>query len=205
MAELWEQLITSLGSALVGGFIAGYFTLKATSRAIQREKEKLTEQERQTELGLLQALHDEIDILWGRYNSGDGLGVRLEALQENQPLLVYYPVAEDYFAVYRGNTFLISRIRNNNLRRLIVAVYTRAMSMIDSVRMNNELVGKHEYWSRIFQHSGQENDRQNAIQFFQSCVAYAKAMKITHTELKKDVTALLRQLNEQGVINERQN
>jgi hypothetical protein len=178
-----SPLISSLLGALVGGFIAGYFSLVAMRRTFKQEKEKAKEQDQKVEFGLLQALHDEMDILWERYNAT--MGAQLEALQDNQALLFYYPVGQDYFPVYRGNTFLISRIRNNDLRRLIVCVYTKANGMVDSFRMNNELVGKHDYWNSIFQNSKQEKDRQTAIQFYQRCVDYSKKLKSSHLDLKK--------------------
>ncbi len=195
-----SPLVSSLLGALVGGFIAGYFSIKATRQSFKEEKRKAKEQDSKLEFGLLQALHDEIDIVWERYSAT--MGAQLESVQDNQALLMYYPIGQDYFPVYRGNTFFISRIRNNDVRRLIVAVYTKAMGMVDSFRMNNELVGKNEYWDSIFKNSGQEKDKQMAIQFYQRCIVYTQKMKSSHLELKKDVTQLLREFNKLGVLNE---
>lgn len=169
MTPFCEQLITGLASATVGGFIGGYCALKATANTIKHERQKIQDQEKRIEFGFLQAIHDEVDILWSRYTSNNGIGVQLEALQPNQPMLVYFPIAQDYFPVYRGNTSLIGQIRDNELRRLIVAVYTKAAGMIDNVRMNNELVGKQEYWHMIFQQSGQNHASQMATQFLNRC------------------------------------
>lgn len=184
-----EQLISNLLSALVGGFIAGYFSLRAVQKSIDREKEKMHEDDRKMEFGLLQAIHDEIDIVWESYATSTA--PQLESLGDGKPFLFTYPIGQDYFPVYKGNTAVISRIKDNDLRRQIVSVYTQASGLIDSFRMNNELVRRFE------------TDKANAAVHFQGCVVYAKSLKAAHLRLKGDVTKLLRELNKKGVISEK--
>ena len=107
---------------------------------------------------------------------------------------------QDYFPVYRGNTILISRIKDNDLRRRVVSVYTMASSMVDSVRMNNDLVAKFERWQQVFAETKNSVYQQRAADYLNRCVAYAKTMKEMHTELKEEVADLLRLLQKRGVL-----
>ena len=81
-------------------------------------------------LGILQAIHDEIETLWDNYM--DGIGHHTEALADGQPLNIYYPVTQEYFTVYNTNAFFIGRIRDHDLRKLIVSTYSKARGLIDS-------------------------------------------------------------------------
>jgi len=195
------EIITSLVSAIIGGFIAGYFSLKATKQMITHENEKSHDEEERIEHGLLQALHDEIDIIWDRYSSM--MAPKPESLPDSDPLLVYFPIHQDYFPVYRGNTSLVGRIRDNDMRRAIVGVYTKAAAMIDSFKMNNKLVAKYEYLHASFLSSKKEEDRQMLLVHLTALVAYANALKTSHFELKKDVTGLLHYFNKVSVISEK--
>lgn len=200
-----EQIITlasSFGSAIIGGFIAGYFAIKATKQSFKNQKAQEESAEERIAFGLLQAIFDEIDTLWERYSST--MGCSIDSLKENEALLTFYPISSDYFPVYRGNTVLISRIKSNDLRKAIVSTYTKATGMIDSFRMNNELVGKVEYWNQLHQQTREESHLQIAQANYQRCVTYAKQIKESHRDLKDEVSKLLRLLHKQGVLTEKQ-
>lgn len=98
--------------------------------------------------GFLQAIHDEIETLWEIYEAD--MGVQLEALHDGNPLLVYYPVMQEYFTVYNTNGFLIGHVEDPDLRKLIIQVYSKARGLIDSYKMNNDMVGKLEYWANLY-------------------------------------------------------
>ncbi len=198
--EIWESLLSGLIGAIVGGGIAGYFSLSATNKAHTQAKNLEDRKSRELMDGLLQGLHDEIETLWDSYI--EGIGVQLEALPENQPLLMYYPVTQEYFTIYVGNAFLIGRIRDIELRKKIVFTYSKARGLIDSYRLNNELVQKFEHWDSMFKQTGQEVYKQHARDYFSRLIEYAKQLKKSHSELKVVKTETLRILQKRGVLSE---
>ncbi|MFH2144590.1 MAG: hypothetical protein ABII75_00985 [Candidatus Omnitrophota bacterium] len=124
----------------LGAFIGSCITLIATiishhlqcSAQQQREKKEIE--------GFLQAIHDEIETLWKVYM--EGMGNLLEATPINSPLPYYYPLTQEYFTIYVNNTSFVSKIEDIVLRKNIVETYVQAKGVIDSYKMNHELVYK---------------------------------------------------------------
>lgn len=151
----------------------------------------------------MQAIHDELETVYERYQ--ETMGARLESLCENEPLNFYYPLVSDFFSVYNGNTFLIGRINDNDLRKQIIKTYTLSKGMADSFRLNNDLVHKFEYTNKLYDETKQEVHKQHAIAHYNSLVSYASTLKQGHVVLKHEITALLRTLRKNGVLSELKN
>lgn len=194
----WISIIAAILGSILGGGITGYFTLRGVKQAHQNDLEKQKKDRETIVRGLLQSLHDEIETLWETYMKG--IGVKLEALDDNQPFLLYYPVTQEYFTVYTGNSFLIGQIDNNDLRKAIITSYTYARGLIDSYRFNNDLLQKYEYWSFLFQESKNPQHAANKDAYSDSLIKYAKDLKESHGELKEDVNNVLRMFRKQGVL-----
>ena len=197
----WATFGSAIAGAVVGGAIAGYFALRSTDKNYKNQLKQGRENEEKLIKGLLQAIHDEIETVVERYQ--ETMGARLESLKEGEPLLVYYPLVSDFFTVYNGNSFLIGRIPDNDLRKQIIKTYTLAKGMIDSFRMNNDLNQKFEYWHQVFQESKNEVHQQKATAHYGALVEYAKSLKNTHQQIKLESSQLLRSLRKYGVLSEK--
>lgn len=66
----------------------------------------------------------------------------------------YYPLTQDYFTTYQSNAHLIGEIENDDLRNLIIEMYSEAKGVVDSYRYNNHIVGQHEQWAWTAAESG---------------------------------------------------
>lgn len=197
--------LASFGSgivgAVVGGITAGYFALRSAKQNHDNQLKIIRENEEKLIKGLLQAIHDEIETIFERYQ--ETMGSRLESLADGQPLLFYYPLVSDFFTVYNGNSFLLGRIQDNDLRKQIIKTYSLGKAIVDSFRMNNDLIQKFEYWDQIFQESKNEVHKQKALAMFASLIQYAKGLKTTHQQLKEESSQLLRSLRKHGVLSEK--
>lgn len=198
---VWESFGAAIAGAVVGGAITGFFALRAAKQ--EHRNNILLQQQKEKEViaGLLQAIHDEVETIWDRYQ--EGMGVHLEALPENQPLLMYYPVVQDYFTVYNSNAFLIGHIEDHDLRKEIVSLYTMAKGLVDSYRLNNDLVQKFEYWDVLFQESQKDVHKNKAVAHYGSLTSYAKTIRKQHDLLKDKVSRLLRTIRKSGVMMEK--
>ena len=173
-------------------------TLAATYLSHRLQVSQQNEKDAQILIGFLQAIHDEIETLWDAYM--DGIGHQLEALADGQPLDMFWPVAQDYFTVYSTSAFFIGRIREHDLRKLIVSTYSKARGLIDSYRLNNDLVQKHSHAFWIYQETKNDVHQAKAVGHYNALVQYASKLKKSHTEMKKLVSELLRALRKQGVL-----
>lgn len=187
-------------ASVIGGLIAGFFSLFATKIAFNNQKNQSEKNEKIIINSLLQAIHDELETVYERYQ--ETMGARLESLRENEPLNFYYPLVSDFFSVYNGNTFLIGRINNNDLRKQIIKTYTLSKGMVDSFRLNNDLVHKFEYANKLHDETKQEVHKQHAFAHYNSLIAYAITLKQGHNALKHEVSNLLRTLRKNGVLSE---
>lgn len=196
----WSIFGSAITGAVLGGLITGYFALKTTKKAHENQLEQVTQNEKKLIQGLLQAIHDEVETVFERYQ--ENMGAKLESLKDGEALLLYYPLVSDFFTVYNGNSFLIGRIPDNDLRKQIIKTYTMAKGMVDSYRMNNDLNQKFEHWHQVFQESKNEIHQQKAAAQFGALVEYAKTLKKNHQEVKTEIAQLLRTLRKYGVLSE---
>ncbi|MCG6411112.1 hypothetical protein K6U17_18045 [Vibrio fluvialis] len=192
--------VSAICGAIIGAIIAGYFTIKATQKSFDNQKNHAEENEEKLIKGVLQAIHDEMETVFERYQ--ETMGSRVEALEKGHALTFYYPLVSDFFSVYTGNSFLIGRIPSNDLRKQIIKTYTLAKGMIDTFRLNNDLVGKYEFSEKLFAESNLEVHKQQAIAHYHGLLSYTENIKDSHKELKQEVTTLLRMLRKNGVLNE---
>lgn len=201
--DYWSSFVPAIAGAVIGGFLTGWFSIRATNKAHKNQSLQEDKNERKIISGLLQAIHDELETVFDRYQ--ETIGSKLESLEENGALAFYYPLVSDFFTVYNGNSFLIGRIPNNDLRKQIVKTYTLNKGMVDSFRLNNDLVAKLEFSEKLYQESNNEVHKQQAIAHYNSLVVYAKILKEEHKSLKQEVSLLLRELRKNGVLNEKDN
>lgn len=196
----WSSFGSAIIGAIVGGLITGYFALVTTKRAFKNQRALASESESKLIRGLLQAIHDEIETIYDRYQ--ETMGSRLESLVDGAGLNFYYPVFSDFFTVYNGNSFLIGRIPDNDLRKQIIKTYTLSKGMVDSFRLNNDLVQKFEHSNMVFSETKQQIHQQQATAHYQALVGYAKTLKQQHDVLKKEIQNLLRELRKHWVLSE---
>lgn len=201
-AVLLAAAIGVIGS-IIGGAIGGWFSLRSTDKAHRQQRERESDSRKAIVYGFLQAVHDEVETLWETYSAS--AGNQVEALGENLPLSISYPVTHDYFTVYNSNAFLLGQISDADLRKMIVVTYTKAKGLIDSYRMNNQLLQQYEYWHYLHQETQHAIHLGNAQAHWATLTKYANAMKRQHQEVKVNVTALLRTLRKVGVLSNNSN
>lgn len=197
----WSIFGSAITGAIIGGLLTGYFALKTTKKAHENQLEQVNQNEKKLIQGLLQAIHDEVETVFERYQ--ENMGAKLESLKDGEALLLYYPLVSDFFTVYNGNSFLLGRIPDNDLRKQIIKTYTLAKGMVDSYRLNNDLNQKFEHWHQVFQESKNEIHQQKAAAQFGALVEYAKTLKTNHQEVKTEIAQLLRSLRKYGVLSEK--
>ena len=189
-----DALLSSGAGALIGSAL----TLAGVFLAHKLDKNESAKKDAEHILGLLQAIHDEIETLWESYSAT--AGAHVEALREGNAVLIFWPITQDYFTIYNTNASFIGKIKNHDLRKQIVATYSKSRGLIDSYCMNNDLLQKWEHADLLFQETQNQIHKNHEQARFQSLVQYGASLKKGHLELKTMVSELLRRLRKEGVL-----
>ena len=196
----WESLLSGLIGAVIGGGITGIVTWWSVRETESNNKDAKDKSDKEIIKGLLQALHDELETIYERYQ--ESMGSHLEAMQTGTALLLYYPIINDFFTVYNSNAFLIGRIDDNDLRKSLVRTYVLSKGLVDSFRMNNEMISRYEHWDLLAAETNKDIHKQVAHAHHEGLINYAAQLKSIHMQAKNSYTELMRRLHKRGVLHE---
>jgi hypothetical protein len=181
----WEVVIPGL----MAGLITGACMWAALVIQHKHERDMHAQKEEAQVSAFIHAVIVEVETLWEAYY--EGAGKRLEALEKGKAFMYYYPISQDYFTVYNGNSFLVGKITHPRLRRSIVETYTKARGVIDGFTLNNDMVQK---WNHL---DLMRQDSQNPMLIHmmwmqeQSLVHHAVKLREIHRQTKESLEHLL--------------
>ncbi len=198
MMDVWINVFAALVSAIIGGAIAGVFSLRAVDKTYEESAKAEDARQKAQVRAFLQAIHDEIETVWEHYQVV--MGALIELLPDGQPLNFYFPISQEYFTIFNNSASMLGQVDDADLRRLIVQVYIKSKGLLDSYRFNNNIVGHHEQAVLLFNQTQNQAYDQQAQFDWARMIDYAKKMKTSHAELKILVSQLLRRLKQMGVI-----
>ncbi len=145
-------LAASVISAIIGGLITGSFMIWQAKREFKNRQDLINQEDKKTENAVLQALKVEIETIRNRYN--DNIKPELEKLLEpdysnyfsdikeyqndchyfyNRLLYYRFLISQDYFSIYNGNSAFIGKIKDNELQKEIVSVYTNIKGFLEII------------------------------------------------------------------------
>jgi len=119
--------IVSLLAAIIGGWIAGKYALRAQKQAAEDQRQRDVEAERRTINSTLQAIGTELTVL-----KTDFLD-RLQQVYDGRErgFQIRGPLSRNYFAVFQSNAAMLGKIDDKDLREKIIRVYGSAKSLFD--------------------------------------------------------------------------
>ncbi|MDA8273557.1 MAG: hypothetical protein M0Z72_07490 [Deltaproteobacteria bacterium] len=155
--------ILTLIGAVLGVCLANYSNSKAENNRIKMETK-----------AFLQAISTELNILWKVYEEEKGsIGKFLENNARFQEFIEIIIPSDIYFIIYRSNADSLGKIKNDELRKLIVSVYLRINEMCNSYKAYNNLP-----------HLLQPNITSEQLEYYQK--PYLEKLKNSHSDLKKE-------------------
>jgi hypothetical protein len=129
--EILLTCLVSLLAAIVGGWIAGRYALRAQKQAAEDQLKRDIEAERRTINSVLQAIGTELSVL-----KADFLD-RLQQVYDGREdvhergFQIRGPLSRNYFAVFESNAAMLGKIGDKDLRAKIIRVYGSAKSLFD--------------------------------------------------------------------------
>lgn len=198
--DLWSLIVGALLTAF--GVFLNYHSHARREKA--KRKEILN--------AALQAIHDELQIVWEQYQQGTGN--RLEKLKDGQPLSTFTLGSQNYFTVYEQNASLIGQIQDAAIRKSIVTTYTGAKMLLDCYAKHNILTRntyalRYEFLEKM--HTSNFGDKfkgEKAVKKLEAAVEdlvqHTEILKPLHYDLKEKINETLRLLkNTPGVVTTR--
>ncbi len=173
--DIWNE---GFVGAIFGAVIGGGASLLGTWLTLRSQRMQAADDAKSLIRATLQAIHVEARTVHRLY--GLTMAVRIEQLAEGQPLQIYYPIAEDYFTVFRENANHIGHVPNVELRTAIIECYALTKSLIDTYRFNNELVGNHEAAHLEFMRNPTEANGLELQQRAEAMVMYTDSIRGSH-------------------------
>jgi hypothetical protein len=127
-----SDFITSLVGALVGGAVAlvGVFW----ADWLQRRRDRAEEQN--TVRAFLQAILTELETCWDRAKKTSNPA--LESLPPGKAFETEVFIKTDFFTVYHNNSHYFGQVRDNDLRKQIVATITTYKALVETYNVNTQ-------------------------------------------------------------------
>lgn len=194
----WETLLETAVATAVGAVVGSSFTLLGVLWSHRLSQAKaLSELESQNH-SMLQAFHDEIETLWENYM--DTMGSCADSTPDGVAIEYYWPITQDYFTVYNQNASRLGLIKDHDLRKLVVATYASSKGLVDTYKLNNELLHRSEQAEWLAIQTKDPVDQQRAVAQKRVLTEYAAQVKKGHNSVKQKVQNLLRELRKSGVL-----
>lgn len=182
------NFVASLIGALVGGAMAlvGVFW----ADWLQRRRDRAEEQK--TLRGFLQAILTELETCWNRAESTSNPA--LENLPAGKAFEVEVFINTDFFTVYHNNSHYVGQVRDNALRKQIVATITTYKALVETYNVNtsfflqwqdtknSEFVTRDEELKRYY---GRKAEYE-----YQLLCGWAAALRRDHFQLKQQIETL---------------
>ena len=135
-----------LPPGVISGLIVGVFAILGVflTHTVQNRRDK--KRQREIIQGVLQAVYDELSILYMHFNSPivESSWKRFKYEEEERKFFdSVLPVSQDHLITYRSNANLIGQIKDPDLRRKIVQTYMILQVLLESYIINNKLLNQY--------------------------------------------------------------
>ena len=176
--------------ALVSAFIGGGMALAGVRYTHRLDLDKQKRDEQQALQNLYRTVMVEFSAFWQWYQEGPGRA--LESLEEGEPLIAHVAVTREYFSVYKGNSVLIGRIPDEELREILVKTYIQIQALMDAYQLYGDFLERHQE-CRGAPAAGMTDNEANKLRARTGsliAVGYSAALKQKHDIVKESLRRL---------------
>jgi hypothetical protein len=147
-----KEFYAALIGALIGGWIAGKFALRAQKQAAEDQRQRDLEIEQRAVKGTLQAITAELKFF--KAHGVDSLGAKLKDLTDARELarnreghkpepFVMSRTETNYFIIFESSAVMLGRINDEKLRQEIISVYNFSKDLMDRL---NATLPEYQVW-----------------------------------------------------------
>lgn len=181
----WVQAIGSIAAIGVAIWVS--------HRQHEKEKERSSEDDKIELVNMLRSIRDEISVVTEEFAANSGK--QLFEGAEGTAYMFKVPLGDRNFPIYEAYVEKIGKIPHEDLRRLIVIAYGRALGVVQGLKMNNALVEKFEdadYLARVMNDDVHKGLRQRTLAVLEE---YGDTLRADYRKAQSCVEELLKALN----------
>ena len=139
-----KEFIAALVGAVIGGLIAGFFTLIAQNNAAKDQRKRDREAGQEALKGTLQAIETEVDMFKRKFLDAFERVFLDPEPQRNLPKFV--SLKRNVSVVFDSNAAMLARVADAGLRGKIVSTYLTLKAVVDTVNHDEE---RRAAWEKI--------------------------------------------------------
>ena len=136
----WLTPVSSLVAAVIGGWIAGWCSIRAQDKATIAERKRDRETERAATCAILRAVRAELNTFHENFL------IKLEEIFKGRDAanidartpLGIAPLRQNYFVVFDSNAAALGKIEDPKLLEKMVRDYAAAKSLLDAINHNSQ-------------------------------------------------------------------
>jgi hypothetical protein len=131
--------IVSLLAAVIGGWIAGKYAIRAQKQAAEDQRKIEQESERREVHATLNALKAELTLFYNAFVTGTEAALKEweVTFKKDVPLNVP-PIREQYFIVFDTGAAALGKIDDEELRAKILGTFYQAKILIEAINYQNQ-------------------------------------------------------------------
>lgn len=140
--NIWKDAVIPLISALIGAVLGGLAAFLTSRHALDKSHDNALNLQETARLesvrGFILGIQTEIHTILETYQA-EWIEV-IKSLKPGDPFEYTYPVTQTYFTVFENGANLVGQVPDDELRSLIIRIYTTARGVIDTHLYNNNLL-----------------------------------------------------------------
>ncbi|SDV49846.1 hypothetical protein [Chitinasiproducens palmae] len=185
-------------STLVGAAVASVTTGVATWWTLSAQEKRAKRAQVAQTRALLQSISSEFETVLELYKLA--VGNRISGLPDTGPVDLLWIAGSQYFPIYTANAAAIGTLDDHDLRQAVIIAYSRAQGLIDTFRMNNELLLRYD--AAHVHHSLAPSDAARLLEQerLSALVLYGPSVRRAHQGLSEAVENALRLLRRHGAV-----
>lgn len=184
---------SELASGLIGALIGGLFTLWGTLIDGRRQERALDHEAKDKQKSVLVGIKAEIETLLELYKKR--IYDSLEEYEGGKPFENIFPLTQNYFSFYESNSFALTSINENTMKSIVIC-YGSARSLVDTFRMNNQILEDLSKLQTIYHDTQKDIHRSNFEQTFHIATKYGEGLKQIHSEVMSRITLCLESIDD---------
>lgn len=151
--------IIGIAGSLIGGIVGGWMTrsasIKATKEAFELNR-ALQERARKENLRrVLLGIRTELTVAFENYTGA--YGAAIDAHAPGTAFKYVYPIDDSGFVFYQTNNAALGDLEDDDLRELIIKCYLQSQVILNTHRINNELLEAVDRYSSMLTHGHSEH------------------------------------------------
>jgi type II secretory pathway pseudopilin PulG len=137
--------IVSLLAAIIGGWIAGHYALRAQKQAAEDQRQASEEAEHRAVKHTLRAIKTELEGLQKAFVNGTDERLKNWEEQYKKQVPLNLPsITQNYFIVFDSSAAALGGIENDELRQRILATFYQAKILIEAINYQHQRYQSYE-------------------------------------------------------------